>query len=144
MLETSSSNPDHTTQMPDRIPHPCSKCRVAITHARMCDDCTRETNTRYEALRRERDAEILKLYKSARFQKERAVFLQKNPICNDCKKAIAIHLDHKTAIKKGTTTRARQILFWDKKNWQGLCVPCHSSKSAKEGSRWGSLGSRSN
>jgi 5-methylcytosine-specific restriction protein A len=28
------------------------------------------------------------------------------------------------------------VLFWDERDWQGLCKRCHDAKTAREG-RWG-------
>ena len=61
---------------------------------------------------------------SARFLKEREVFLRHNPICNICKIAPATVLDHVIAHK------GNYDLFWDQTNWQGLCDDCHRGKHA--------------
>jgi 5-methylcytosine-specific restriction protein A len=29
------------------------------------------------------------------------------------------------------------VLFWDRSNWQGLCHPCHSAKTATEDGGFG-------
>lgn len=33
--------------------------------------------------------------------------------------------------------RGDQQLFWDTNNWQGLCKPCHSRKTAQEDGGFG-------
>jgi 5-methylcytosine-specific restriction protein A len=43
----------------------------------------------------------------------------------------ATEVDHKKA------HHGDQGLFWDRYNWQALCKPCHSRKTAEEDHRWG-------
>ncbi|MHC4194287.1 MAG: HNH endonuclease signature motif containing protein [Planctomycetota bacterium] len=65
-----------------------------------------------------------------RWQKASKHFLKRNRLC-------VAHL------AAGRTVEATEVdhiiphkgdmkLFWDKKNWQSLCRPCHSSKTRKE------------
>ncbi|MGL9721541.1 HNH endonuclease [Symbiopectobacterium sp.] len=61
------------------------------------------------------------------------------PLCRMCQEqgrvTAAVVVDHiiphklKEALKSGNkiAIAKAQTLFWDKKNWQGLCVPHHSS-----------------
>lgn len=71
----------------------------------------------------------------SRWQKASKLFLLKHPLCAEC-------------LKRGMTTPAKEVdhivphkgdmkLFWDRRNWQGLCHQCHSRKTAKEDGRWG-------
>ena len=59
-------------------------------------------------------------------------YLRANPLCAEC-------------LRRGRTKSAEVVdhivphrgdmkLFWDQDNWQGLCVPDHNAKSARE--RW--------
>ena len=61
----------------------------------------------------------------ARWQKARATFLSKNPLCVMCletgQATPATVVDHKVAHK------GDQKLFWDKNNWQPLCKLHHDS-----------------
>lgn len=70
-----------------------------------------------------------------RWQIASKMFLKANPLCRE-------HL------KRGRLVRATQVdhiiphrgnyeLFWNKRNWQGLCIYCHSSKTAKEDGGFG-------
>ena len=66
-----------------------------------------------------------------RWEKAARRFLAKHPTCArfgiDPKcKGIAAEVDH-IVPHKGDLRR-----FWDKRNWQGLCKPCHSRKTLAE------------
>ena len=58
-------------------------------------------------------------------------YLIENPLCAECTKhdivEAASEVDHIIPHK------GDMELFWDRKNWQGLCKPCHSKKTMKEG-----------
>ncbi|MDX1489723.1 MAG: HNH endonuclease signature motif containing protein [Pseudohongiellaceae bacterium] len=70
-----------------------------------------------------------------RWQKERSLYLQANPLCVRCEDegrvCAATDLDH-IIPHKGDMS-----LFWDKSNWQGLCRSHHSSKTAREDGGFG-------
>lgn len=69
------------------------------------------------------------------WQRARLAYLQHHPLCVQCesegKVTAASVVDHITPHKgdKG--------LFWDSNNWQALCKPCHSRKTAKEDGGFG-------
>jgi 5-methylcytosine-specific restriction endonuclease McrA len=58
-----------------------------------------------------------------RWQKARAAYLAEHPLCVYCERegkvTAATVVDHKIP------HRGDQELFWDEKNWQSLCKPCH-------------------
>lgn len=60
---------------------------------------------------------------TAEWDKARAEFLAVNPVCRmfDCGKPASI-VDHIEAHK------GNMKLFWNKANWQPLCVTCHSGR----------------
>jgi 5-methylcytosine-specific restriction protein A len=64
-----------------------------------------------------------------RWRKARARFLREHPWCVLCG-APATIVDHRVP------HRGDPRLFWDERNWQSICKPCHDSKTAREG-RWG-------
>lgn len=70
-----------------------------------------------------------------RWRKAAAAWLRAHPLCVECAKhdvvCAATQVDH-VKPHRGDTT-----LFWDRANWQGLCTPCHSRKTATEDGRWG-------
>ncbi len=61
----------------------------------------------------------------ARWQRQRHVFLRRNPLCAYClqlnKVTPADVVDH-VVPHKGDKT-----LFWDMSNWQSLCKQCHDT-----------------
>lgn len=66
-----------------------------------------------------------------RWQKARELFLQQHPLCVECLKegrpVPAVVVDHIQPHK------GDDKLFWDRKNWQALCVRHHNRKTAREG-----------
>jgi 5-methylcytosine-specific restriction enzyme A len=65
----------------------------------------------------------------SRWQKARAIWLANNPLCVQCKAegriVAANEVDHITPHK------GNMAIFWDSDNWQSLCKPCHSKKTAE-------------
>lgn len=61
----------------------------------------------------------------ADWQKARAEYLAINPYCRCCG-GHAVVVDH---VKPH---RGDRRLFWDKRNWQPLCVRCHSSMKQRQ------------
>lgn len=71
-----------------------------------------------------------KLYATARWQSDRAVWLRRFPLCAACEAdglvVAAGEVDHVTP------HRGDEGLFFDHRNWQSLCKRCHSRKTARE------------
>lgn len=67
------------------------------------------------------------------WEKVRAVYLGRNPLCVLCKPRItaANEVDHIIP------HRGDKELFWNVKNWQALCKSCHSKKTAREDGGFG-------
>lgn len=75
----------------------------------------------------------------SKWDKARREFLRLHPLCVMCKEREVVEaatiVDHitphrlKEALKAGepTAIARAQKLFWDRKNWQGLCAAHHSS-----------------
>lgn len=67
----------------------------------------------------------------SKWQRARLGYLAKHPLCRMCEAkgrvTEAIVVDHIV------DHRGDQKLFWDTSNWQPLCKPCHSEKTAAEG-----------
>lgn len=65
-----------------------------------------------------------------RWQRARLGFLRRYPLCrtceNDGRTEVACVVDHIVPHK------GDMVLFWDRSNWQPLCVSCHNAKTAKE------------
>lgn len=68
------------------------------------------------------------LYNDRRWKKASKQFRLQHPLCQHCltlgkvnSSALVDHIDaHKGDLDK----------FWDRNNWQALCFPCHSIKTA--------------
>lgn len=69
-------------------------------------------------------------YTSARWRRERSLFLRQHPFCADCgdlgADVLAQEVDHIEP------HRGDAQLMWDRSNWQPLCKRCHSRKTARE------------
>jgi 5-methylcytosine-specific restriction enzyme A len=70
----------------------------------------------------------------ARWRRASADFRRAHPLCIDClsrgRSTAASVVDHIVP------HRGDKVLFWDQRNWQALCKPCHDSKTAREDGRW--------
>lgn len=67
-----------------------------------------------------------------RWQRYRLVFLERNPLCVMCQKLGKVTAA--TVVDHIVDHRGDQTLFWDSAgNWQPLCKPCHSAKTAADG-----------
>ncbi|EGL4350684.1 HNH endonuclease [Salmonella enterica] len=75
----------------------------------------------------------------SRWDRERRIFLRAHPLCAMCQEqgrvTAATVVDHiiphklKEALSSGNAEAIAkaQKLFWNRKNWQGLCKPHHDS-----------------
>ena len=70
------------------------------------------------------------LYRSRDWRAASAAFLRKHPLCCDCGELGVVEpsrvVDHKIRHKGDAA------LFWDRSNWQALCLTCHNRKTARE------------
>jgi 5-methylcytosine-specific restriction endonuclease McrA len=68
------------------------------------------------------------LYSTTGYRQARRLYLLNNPLCVMCARSKpATVLDHIVP------HRGNLELFWDQRNWQGLCDPCHVAvKQAQE------------
>ncbi|MBG8552344.1 HNH endonuclease signature motif containing protein [Hymenobacter guriensis] len=68
-------------------------------------------------------------YSTARWQKARKLHLSTEPCCRECTKrgrtVVATVVDHILPVRLGGG-------FWDTRNYQSLCKPCHARKSQSE------------
>lgn len=69
------------------------------------------------------------------WRKARAIYLSEHPLCVHCKDAgrvkAAVVVDHIQP------HRGDYGLFWDRSNWQALCVTHHNRKTAAEDGGFG-------
>jgi len=122
--------------MPFKPKKPCAFPLCAeLTHDRYCERHKRVVDKQYNS--HERDKAAASFYsKDARWLAIRKKKLQATPTCEECKFEKATTVDHIKPISQGGDK-------YDWNNLQSMCRRCHSSKSAREGSRWGGRG-RSN
>lgn len=70
-----------------------------------------------------------------RWEKARRIFLRDNPTCIHCAEfnriTPATEVDHKVPHKGDAA------IFWNQDNWQALCTPCHSKKTARDDGGFG-------
>jgi 5-methylcytosine-specific restriction protein A len=65
-----------------------------------------------------------------RWRKVSKRFLRANPLCAECDRHNKVRAAE--VVDHIVPHRGDKKLFWDKGNWQSLCVPCHNAKSARE------------
>jgi 5-methylcytosine-specific restriction protein A len=109
--------------MPRKPRKPCS-----------CPGCPNLTDSRYCVDHRSLDLEYASgsrnsFYVSSEWRKARKAYLEEHPLCAWCGQPAKI-VDHIAPIRTGGA-------LLDERNFQSLCVGCHTRKSIKEGSRYG-------
>lgn len=109
--------------MPMRAPRLC-RCgnRVAIGARCPCEQ--REDRARKARFDATRPSSSARGYDRA-WERARAEFLRAHRYCRRCGKAAGV-VDHIVPHK------GDQALFWDRTNWQALCVRCHSGAKQSE------------
>ncbi len=118
--------------MPRKPKRPCSYPGCPeLTDRQYCDQHQAKISRAYN---KERDPEAGKLY-GRQWQRARKQYLVEHPFCVQC--AAEDHLVPATEVDHIVPHKGDRKLFWDKTNWQPLCKPCHSRKTAKEDGRWG-------
>ena len=65
----------------------------------------------------------------------RAQYLREYPLCLHCMQKNLI--TPATEVDHIVPHKGDMGLFWNRKNWQPLCKPCHSTKTAKEDGGFG-------
>lgn len=121
--------------MPLRPQRPCRAqgCRALHRNANgYCDAHADQVKSHVREKPRESSTSRGYGYK---WQQARAGYLAKHPLCIRCQArglvVVATDVDH-VVPHKGDMT-----LFWDRSNWQALCGPCHSAKTASEDGGFG-------
>lgn len=65
-----------------------------------------------------------------KWQRYRLKFLEANPLCVMCQQQGRVTAAN--VVDHIVDHRGDAKLFWDQKNWQPLCKPCHSTKTAAD------------
>lgn len=65
-----------------------------------------------------------------KWQRARLAYLFKHPCCVHCLARDVI--EEATVVDHITPHRGDMVSFWDSSQWQALCKPCHSVKTAAE------------
>ncbi|MFN7881901.1 MAG: HNH endonuclease signature motif containing protein [bacterium] len=116
--------------MPASAPRPCTYpgCGVLVQGGGRCD-----AHKRIEAkqLDQRRGTSHERGYTSA-WQKARAAWLARHPLCKRCESAGQIVAA--TVVDHIIPHRGDKQRFWDSTNWQSLCKTCHDRKTATEDS----------
>ncbi|MFZ3578819.1 HNH endonuclease [Virgibacillus sp. DJP39] len=110
---------------------PKTICRHPACHElgvdRYCDKHKKQVT-------KEQNKSSSKIY-TYQWRKVSKAYLKENPLCVHCRRedrlTPATEVDH--TIPHGGEMK----LFWDKRNWQGLCKTCHSKKTALEDGGFG-------
>lgn len=120
---------------PSRLKKPCAYngCAGLVkAGTTYCEEHKGITKRNMDKLydKQSRNKKAKKFYSSGQWQKIRKIKLNKNPICEMCKKkgiiTPATEVDHIIPIKVDWSSRA------DLNNLQSLCHSCHMGKTAKE------------
>ena len=112
--------------------HPCGYPGCAtLTDAGRCERHRKQEQREYD---RRRGSPAARGYDHA-WRKASKEYLARNPLCVECLKrnrVTAARVTDHIVPHKGDPS-----LFWDPSNFQGLCVRCHSRKTALHDGRWG-------
>ena len=116
--------------MPKAAPRPCTYpgCGVLTQSGRCANHPRRST-------RSARAKEYNKLYKTARWRRERRAYLNLHPLCRHCQEdgitKLADVVDH-IVPHKGDVA-----MFYNQDNWQPLCKRHHDKKTATQDGGFG-------
>jgi 5-methylcytosine-specific restriction protein A len=109
-------------------------CAVLVVKG-YCDTCKATRDSRVPA--EHRRAKTSERGYGAAWQKARAAYLAKHPLCRDIHRSHAGRVVLATDVDHIVPHRGDKSLFWDSSNWQPLCHECHSRKTALEDGGFG-------
>ena len=97
-----------------------------ITHSTYCKTHTKKQSTVYDRLRGNSN----KRGYTYRWSKERTAHLNRYPLCVECLKLDVIRTA--TEVDHIIPHKGDMKIFWNHRNWAGLCKTCHSQKTGRE------------
>lgn len=116
--------------------------RVVADDVRFCDTCTPYVPTQDDGIREHTLTDRVRyaaLYSSARWQRLRKLVARSQPMCARCHNRITVIVDHVVpagvAIAQARDSGKcvdRHAGFFIRSNLQGLCVPCHYTKTVED------------
>ena len=112
---------------PQKAKRPClsSGCKDFASNKGYCD----KHQSRVKQRDRDRGTAHQRGY-DAEWKKHRDQFLLENPLCVDCRKKG--YVMPATVVDHIIPHKGDKDLFWNKSNWQPLCVTHHNIKTASE------------
>lgn len=82
-----------------------------------------------------KQADIQKIYNTAKWKKIREAYFQTHPLCEEClsngKTVPAVEVHHIREISNGTTIEEMQDIAYNSNNLMSLCVECHHNIHTK-------------
>ncbi len=117
--------------MPNKPRHPCAVPGCPnLTDAKYCEEHRNTDEQR-------RGSSTARGY-DYRWRMASKAFLRAHPLCAECERQGK--LTPATEVDHIQPHRGNKQLFWDERNWQGLCHNCHSKKTATEDGGFGNTG----
>jgi 5-methylcytosine-specific restriction endonuclease McrA len=105
-------------------------CAATVSPAGYCDKHKGADVNRRSTLARFVDPVSHALYHTARWSKERRLFLQLHPLCRPCMQAG--RLTGATQVDHVIPHKGNYEAFFRLENWQPICASCHSRKTQRE------------
>lgn len=120
--------------MPVKAPWAC-KCGKRIAAGQPCPCCSAARKRAYEGQRPNARARGY----DNKWDRERKGFLVAHPWCGRC---AAVGRKTASAVVNHVIPHKMDLrLFWNRRNWEALCGPCHNgatqSEEKRQGGRWG-------
>lgn len=116
--------------MPSKPPTNCKfpSCPALVPPGELyCPEHRRKVDSDWH---RDRETTHGRVY-TKRWDRARRAFLAQHPLCEECKRQGRV--EPATQVDHITPHGMNMDLFWDSENnWEALCRPCHSRKTARE------------
>lgn len=116
--------------MPTRAPRLCA-CGARVPFGVPCA-CERARNAERKARFDKKRPNSSQRGYTGQWERESRAFLRLNPHCRKCGKPLDLRTPRAAVVDHKTPHRGDRTLFWDKRNWQPLCTPCHSGAKQRE------------